>query len=141
MEISPFGQSLRTFQLSVSFCSRQSPFSLKLTHYLAPVSWCSTTSRRLAVGLPLDDACCWLPLAAAGCRWLLKTRDTEGLELTARSWNISGDVDCRTSFIAGVSEAVTVVVRSLFSMLKLFLLEEQLIGVCSLLTSIQVLGS
>ena len=39
------------------------------------------------------------------------------------------------------SDAATVVTRSLFSMLKLFLLEGKLIGVCSLLTSMQVLGS
>ena len=89
----------------------------------------------------LDDACCWLPLAAACC-WEPETQ--KGLELTSWSWMNSGEVDCPTSFISGVSEAATVVLKSLWSVwsvLKLFLLEGLVIGVCALLTTMQGLGS
>ena len=50
--------------LGLFFPSTKSLQHLKLTHYLAPVSWCSTTRRRQAMGSP------HLMMLAAGYRWL-----------------------------------------------------------------------
>ena len=61
-----------------------------------------------------------LMILAAGYRLLPLAAENQGLDLTSRSCNDSDEVDCPTSFISGVSEAATVVVRSL----KLLLLEE-----------------
>ena len=50
----------------------------------------------------------------------------------------SGEVNCRASVVAAISDAATVVVKSLKSVLNLFFLEGNLIGVCSVLTSLRL---
>ena len=64
-----------------------------------------------------------LVMLAAGHRWLSLAAENrqpqtqEGPELTSPACNISGELDCSTSSISGGSEAATLVVRSLWSVL------------------------
>ena len=63
MKIFPF-EFAHIPDLGLSFLSTKSLQNLKVTHYLAPVTWCWTTCRRQATGLP------HLLVLAAGYRWL-----------------------------------------------------------------------
>ena len=147
MKVFPFRQN------SVSFMLRQS-WTISKSRSLFPLESDLSTIENDSIprtGFPelpksvscqgistLEDAgCCWLPLAAA-CR---KSETPKRLALTSRSWVNSGEVNCSTSKVSAISDAATVVARSLTSVLKLFFLEEMSIGVCSLLTSMRLLGS
>ena len=85
-----FRQSLHTFQISASL-STKSLQHLKLTHYLAPTSWCCSTR----VGVMRWVHHWWCLLATACCRQLQKTiRD-------------SGGCDCRGKIVVLGVEAVS----------------------------------
>ena len=83
-----------------------------------------------------DAGCCGLLLPLAAACW--RTGALNGIHFSSlrkQRWSHS-----RTQ-VSGASDAAMVVGTSLKSVLKLFLLEGKLIGVCSLEISIRLLGS
>ena len=107
-----------------------------MTQYLAPVSWSFSTNLSF-----VKDSSHLMMLPAAGYRLLLRARDTEGVRpyfsLLRELWGSQLSHFFRMrGFGCGDCGSEVVVVGA-----ELFLLEGMLIGVCSLSTSIQVLGS
>ena len=74
------------------------------------------------------------------CVWL-RTRKHEWVSTYFALLKNSGEVNCPTSVASTISDAATVVARSLKSVSMLSSLAGKLIFVCSLLTSMRLLGS